>query len=190
MAGALADMACTSIFPAKPLGAYGDGGMCFTDDDEKAGLLRSIRVHGQGSDKYDNARIGINGRLDSFQAAILLSKFSIFAEEIEQRQIVAERYTKLLSGTGLETPVVADGYRSAWAHYSLLAGSEARRSEIQAKLKAKGIPTAIYYPKPLHLQTAFQYLGHVRIHGVPPGSWPLPIDMTLHVFFSKKSTNL
>ena len=176
MAGALADMACTSFFPAKPLGAYGDGGMCFTDDDETDERLRSIRVHGQGSDRYDNIRIGINGRLDTLQAAVLLSKFSIFLEEIEQRQIVARRYTSLLSTSGVKTPAVPEGYRSAWAQYSLLAESEAHRSELQVKLKAEGIPTAIYYPKPLHLQTAFAYLGYRE------GDYPVSEDFARRVF--------
>jgi len=152
-------IACTSFFPAKPLGCYGDGGMCFTNDAGLDGILRSIRVHGQGSDKYENVRIGINGRLDTLQAAILLAKFSIFPEEIEQRQAVAGRYGELLAGA-VKTPEVPEGYSSAWAQYSVLARDSAERAALMARLKQAGIPAAIYYPKPLHLQGAFAHLGH------------------------------
>ena len=166
-AGALADIACTSFFPAKPLGCYGDGGMCFTDDDQLAKKMESVRVHGQGSDKYDNIRIGINGRLDTLQAAVLLAKFAIFPEEIELRQQVADRYSSLLTPhSSLLTPNVPEGYKSAWAQYSLLAENKAQRAALMDKLKAAGIPTAIYYPKPLHLQTAFAFLGYA------PGAFP------------------
>ena len=157
----LADMACTSFFPAKPLGAYGDGGMCFTDSDGLAETMESLRVHGKGHHKYDNVRIGINGRLDTIQAAILLAKFEIFAEEIELRQKVAQNYTeRLISQPSMVTPQIPAGYKSAWAQYSILAADEAHRSELQDRLKQNGIPTAIYYPKPLHLQTAFASLGY------------------------------
>ncbi len=157
----LASIGCTSFFPAKPLGCYGDGGMCFTDDDNLADIMRSLRVHGGGKHKYDNVRIGINGRLDTLQAAILLAKFEIFAEEIELRQKVAQRYTSLLDlYQQIQTPFIPPEIKSAWAQYSILAKDEEHRSEIQAKLKKEGIPTAIYYPKPLHLQTAFAYLGY------------------------------
>ena len=156
---AFGDIACTSFFPAKPLGCYGDGGMCFTNDAAIDAALRSIRVHGQGSDKYDNVRIGINGRLDTLQAAILLAKFPIFPEEMDLRQEVAARYNELLAGA-VATPVVPDGYRSAWAQYSILARDDAERASLMAKLKEAGIPTAIYYPKPLHQQTAFAGMGY------------------------------
>jgi UDP-2-acetamido-2-deoxy-ribo-hexuluronate aminotransferase len=158
-AGAFGRIACTSFFPAKPLGCYGDAGMCFTDDDRLAAALRSIRVHGQGSDKYDNVRIGINGRLDTLQAAILLAKFSIFPEEIDLRQEVAKRYDALLAGI-IKTPVIPDGYKSAWAQYSLLARDDAERNALMAKLRDGGVPTAIYYPKPLHRQAAFAGLRY------------------------------
>jgi UDP-2-acetamido-2-deoxy-ribo-hexuluronate aminotransferase len=158
----LAQMACTSFFPAKPLGCYGDGGMCFTDDEELAEKARSLSIHGQGSHKYENVRIGINGRLDTLQAAILHAKFDVFPQEIELRQKVATKYTELLSsaGNGLVTPHVPAESQSAWAQYSVLAKNENDRSVLQSKLKESGIPTAIYYPKPLHLQTAFQGLGY------------------------------
>lgn len=163
------NIACTSFFPAKPLGCYGDGGMCFTDDDEKAEILRSLIVHGKGSHKYDNARIGINGRLDTIQAAILNAKFDIFPEEVELRQEVAQKYSKLLAPCStLHAPCIPDGYKSVYAQYSILAKDEQHRTELKARLKDSGIPTAIYYPKPLHIQTAFESLGYKE--GDFPGS--------------------
>ena len=157
----LTDMACTSFYPAKPLGCYGDGGMCFTDDDEKAHLLRSVLNHGQGTDKYDNIRIGINGRLDTLQAAVLLAKFDIFPEELEHRNRVAQRYsTSLNPHLSITYPFVPDGIKSVWAQYSLLAEDEAHRLRLQADLNQEDIPSVIYYPKPLHLQGAFSSLGY------------------------------
>ena len=160
-AGSLADIGCTSFFPAKPLGCYGDGGMCFTDNPEIAEVLQSVRVHGKGSDKYDNTRIGINGRLDTLQAAILLAKFDIYPEEVDLRNIVARRYTDMLQEIkSLTAPIVEQGFLSVWAQYSLLAEDSEHRNRLQQALKTKNIPTAIYYPKPLHLQTAFTSLGY------------------------------
>ncbi|MEW6334361.1 MAG: DegT/DnrJ/EryC1/StrS family aminotransferase [Thermodesulfobacteriota bacterium] len=156
---AFGEIACTSFFPAKPLGCYGDGGMCFTNDDHLDGILRSIRVHGQGMDKYENVRIGINGRLDTLQAAILLAKFSIFPEEIDLRQEVAQRYGELLADA-VVTPVIPDGYKSVWAQYSLLTRDAAERAALMGALKQDGVPTAVYYPKPLHLQKAFAHAGY------------------------------
>jgi UDP-2-acetamido-2-deoxy-ribo-hexuluronate aminotransferase len=152
----LADVAATSFFPAKPLGAYGDGGAIFTDDGGLAEVLRSIRVHGQGSDRYENIRIGLNGRLDTLQAAILLTKLDIFDQEVESRQLVAARYSQGLQES-VEVPFVAPHCTSVWAQYSVLSD---RRTIFQERLKAAGIPTAIYYPLPLHLQGAFTYLGY------------------------------
>ncbi|WP_243545171.1 DegT/DnrJ/EryC1/StrS family aminotransferase [Pseudodesulfovibrio tunisiensis] len=155
------DIACTSFFPAKPLGCYGDGGMCFTNEPELDKLLRSVRIHGMGDNKYENVRLGINGRLDSIQAAVLLAKFAIFPGEIEKRQAVADRYNELLAGVAdLTTPYVEEGNTSVWAQYSLLARDAEHREECMAKLSEAGIPTAIYYPKPLHLQKAFADLGY------------------------------
>ncbi len=168
-------IACTSFFPAKPLGCYGDGGMCFTEDDRLAEGLRSIRNHGQGSDKYENIRIGINGRLDTLQAAILLAKFSIFPEEIELRQEVARRYNALLGGR-VTTPGIPKDYRSAWAQYSILVRDGAERSDLMAKLREAGIPTAIYYPKPLHRQTAFAGLGYRE------GDFPVSDECAARIF--------
>ena len=157
----LGDIGCTSFFPAKPLGCYGDGGMCFTDDDKLAEIMESIRVHGKGGHKYDNVRIGINGRLDTIQAAILLVKFEIFPEEVEMRNAAAARYTSLLtSDSSLMTPDVPAGYKSVWAQYSLLAKNEDARTVMLKNLQDNKIPTAIYYPKPLHRQTAYSYLGY------------------------------
>lgn len=158
----LAQVGCTSFFPAKPLGGYGDGGMCFTDDDELAHTLRSLRLHGQGSHKYDHIHIGLNGRLDSLQAAILMAKFEIFPEEIELRQQVAQNYSQLLTSetSPLIPPVIPKDYLSVWAQYSVLAKQGETRPALLNKLKEAGIPTAIYYPKPLHLQPALSYLGY------------------------------
>ena len=158
---ALADIGCTSFFPAKPLGCYGDGGMCFTDDQTLYDIMKSLRIHGKGTHKYDNVRIGINGRMDTLQAAILLSKFEIFTEEVELRQTVADRYHQLLDGLETVTlPHVPADVKSVWAQYSILAKDETQRSQLQAKLKAADVPTAVYYPKPLHLQTAYAPLGY------------------------------
>ena len=172
---AFGHIACTSFFPAKPLGCYGDGGMCFTNDEQIDEILRSLRVHGQGSDKYENARIGINGRLDTFQAAILLAKFEIFPEEIGLRQEVAMRYRNVLDGV-VATPQVPEGYRSAWAQYSVMTLDSAERAAFTAKLKAAGIPTAIYYPIPLHLQRAFASLGY------HDGDFPISEDCARRIF--------
>ena len=173
----LTDVACTSFFPAKPLGAYGDGGMCFTDSDRLAEAMTSLRVHGKGHHKYDNVRIGINGRLDTIQAAILLAKFEIFADEIEMRQQIARRYSeRLMSQPALVAPQIPAGYKSAWAQYSILANDAAHRSQLQDRLKQNGIPTAIYYPKPLHLQTAFGSLGYRA------GDFPFSEDYAQRIF--------
>ena len=144
----------TSFFPAKPLGCYGDGGAVFTDDDELIEIMRSLRVHGQGSDKYDNVRIGINGRLDTLQAAILIEKLRIFPDEIESRDRVAQRYNTALEDIAI-VPRVAAGLTSVWAQYTIrLPGKN--RDAVAAALKAQGIPTAIYYPKPVHQQVAYR----------------------------------
>lgn len=177
MACSFGDIACTSFFPAKPLGCYGDGGMCFTNDDQLANVMESIRVHGKGEHKYDNIRIGINGRLDTLQAAILLAKFDIFPEEVELRQTVAQRYTNLLSDCPSPiTPYLPREARSAWAQYSLLAKDEADRTSLLKKLQEHKIPTAIYYPTPLHRQTAFAPLGYKA------GDFPVSEDCASRIF--------
>ena len=173
----LAQIGGTSFFPAKPLGCYGDGGMCFSDDDNLYEIMMSLRVHGKGTHKYDNVRIGMNGRMDTLQAAVLLAKFDIFPEEIELRQQVASRYSQLLNQQAeVQAPVVPEKITSAWAQYSVLARDETHRTQLQAKLKEAGVPTAIYYPKPLHLQTAFKSLGYKE------GDFPISEDFSSRIF--------
>lgn len=148
--------ATTSFFPAKPLGCYGDGGAIFVDDDETAEYLRSIRIHGKGSYKYDNVRIGWNSRLDTIQAAVLKVKFKAFKEyELAAVNRAADRYTELLKGI-VETPVVPNGFYSSWAQYTVKLVSKEVRDGLQEFLKAKAIPSMVYYPKPMHCQKAFQ----------------------------------
>lgn len=148
------DIATTSFFPAKPVGCYGDGGAVFTDNDEWAALIGSYRVHGKGQFKYDNVRIGLNSRLDTVQAAVLQVKLKAFAEyELDAVNAAAARFTELLQG--LSTPVIPAGFRSSWAQYTLRLRDRAERDGLQAALKAQGIPSMVYYPKPMHLQTAF-----------------------------------
>jgi dTDP-4-amino-4,6-dideoxygalactose transaminase len=152
--GSIGLVSATSFFPAKPLGCYGDGGAIFTNDDDLASTIKSIRVHGQGSDKYDNVRIGINGRLDTLQAAILIEKFRIFPEEIRQRNVIAARYSERLRDI-VQVPVVPPDVTSVWAQYTIRI-SGGRRDAVARNLKSKGIPTAVYYPKPLHQQAAYR----------------------------------
>ena len=153
------DISPTSFFPAKPVGCYGDGGAVFTDNDEWAELMESYHIHGKGSDRYDNIRIGMNSRMDSIQAAILLVKLKAFAEhELVDVNKVAARYTELLHDV-VKTPIVPQGFYSSWAQYTLQLESKEQRAGLQAALKALDIPTAIYYPIPMHRQTAFNYLN-------------------------------
>ena len=151
--GTLAKVTTTSFFPSKPFGCYGDGGAIMTDDESLADVLRSLRAHGQGNDKYDNVRIGMNSRLDTLQAAVLIAMLSIFEDEIEARQAVAARYECGL-GDGVITPNVTDGIVAAWALYTIRL-PESRRDMVQAGLSERGIPTVVYYPKPLHSQPAY-----------------------------------
>lgn len=162
-AGAMGHYTCTSFFPAKPLGCYGDGGAVLTDDAEAAARLRSIRHHGKGAHKYDNVRIGLNSRLDTLQAAILREKLRILDDEIEARERIAQRYNALLGGM-VETPAIPNSTCSAWAQYTIKSD---RRDALQAALKASGIPSAVYYPKPLHRQSAYS-------HGLAP-EFGLPV---------------
>lgn len=176
-AGAFGDVACTSFFPSKPLGGYGDGGMCFTDNAQVAEVLHSVKVHGQGATRYEHVRLGLNGRLDTLQAAVLLAKMDIFSEELELRQTVAERYAELLEPVpGIRTPVVPRGMKSAWAQYSLVAESAAHRTRLLERLKRSGIPTVVYYPIPLHLQKAFSTLGYRK------GDFPVCEDISERIF--------
>lgn len=157
-AGSFGDIAATSFFPAKPVGCYGDGGAVFTNNDEWAELMESYHLHGKGSDRYDNVRIGLNSRLDSIQAAILLVKLKAFQDhELVDVNQVAERYTEKLKGV-VKTPEIPKGFYSSWAQYTIQLPSKVIRAKVQEALKAEGIPTAIYYPIPMHRQTAFRYL--------------------------------
>ncbi|NVK26120.1 MAG: DegT/DnrJ/EryC1/StrS family aminotransferase [Gammaproteobacteria bacterium] len=171
-AGSFGDIATTSFFPAKPLGCYGDGGAIFTDNDEYAELLKSYRVHGKGQDKYDNIRIGMNSRLDTLQAAILLEKLAEFPTELLARSKAAAKYNAELCET-YQTPFVPEGYVSSWAQYTLIAEN---RDEEMAKYKAQGIPTMIYYGTCMHQQTAFKELGY------SDENFPVASHLAKHVF--------
>lgn len=179
--------AATSFFPAKPLGCYGDGGAIFTDDEALHKKLVSLRVHGQGTDKYENVAVGINGRMDTLQAAIMLPKLAAFPEELRLRQGVAERYSRLL-GDLVGTPMVPAGYTSAWAQYTVRCD---RREALMEGLKAKGIPTMIYYRIPLHLQPVFTHLGYA------PGSMPVSeaaaasvVSLPMHPYLDEATSDL
>ncbi|MCX7879867.1 MAG: DegT/DnrJ/EryC1/StrS family aminotransferase [Ignavibacteria bacterium] len=169
------DASATSFFPAKPLGCYGDGGAIFTDSDELYQILLSIRIHGQGKDRYDNVRLGLNGRFDTIQAAILLVKLEIFEEELELRNSIANKYIQLLDGK-VTTPVIPDGCSSSWAQFSVLADSKEEREQLLESLKLNGIPTAIYYPKPLHLQKVNEDLGYKL------GDFPISESISERIF--------
>ncbi|PCD87719.1 DegT/DnrJ/EryC1/StrS family aminotransferase [Vibrio mediterranei] len=171
-AGSFGDIATTSFFPAKPLGCYGDGGALFTNNDDYAALIKSYRVHGKGRNKYDNVRIGMNSRLDTIQAAILLEKLSVFPKEIIDRNIAAEKYTKDLSDI-YKTPVVPEGYISSWAQYTVTVQN---RDVEMAKYKAKGIPTMVYYGTCMHQQKAFESLGYKE------GDFPIAERLASSVF--------
>lgn len=168
MACSFGDIATTSFFPAKPLGCYGDGGAIFTNNDEWASLIRSYAIHGKGSMKYDNVRIGMNSRLDSIQAAILRVKLQAFKEyEIDAVNERARWYNDALKDTGLKLPLVSDSMTSSWAQYTVQIPEGTNRDQLQVMLKEKGIPTMVYYPKPMHEQRAFE-----RCHLVVAGGCP------------------
>lgn len=171
-AGSLGHMAATSFFPAKPLGCFGDGGAVFCHDEERARLLRSLRVHGMGTNKYENVRIGINGRLDTLQAAVLLAKLSCLDEELARRRAIAERYNEALAPF-FTTPRVREDCESAWAQYSLLHPA---RDAICEQARQHGVPTAIYYPIPLHMQKAFAGYGYTA------GDFPVSERTAGHIF--------
>ena len=173
----LGDAATTSFFPAKPLGCYGDGGAVFTNDDATADYLRSVRVHGKGSMKYDNIRLGMNSRLDTIQAAILQVKFKAFKDyELDDVNKVASWYTDKLKDK-FDVPVIPDGCLSSWAQYTIKVTN---RDELQAKLKSAGIPSMVYYPKPMHEQLAFdglkQYVNLTKTENLCESVLSLPID--------------
>ena len=157
--GSFGDVSATSFFPAKPLGCFGDGGAFFTDDDRLYEIMHSIRVHGQGSDKYDNVRLGINGRMDTLQAAVVLAKLQIFEEELEARQRVAGWYADRLKDSFVTPETDADHF-SAWAQYTVLAKDREERDRIVSGMKQQGIPVMVYYPIPLHHQTVYRNMGY------------------------------
>ena len=158
------DISTTSFFPAKPLGCYGDGGAIFTDNDQWASLIQSLKLHGKGMHKYDNVRIGINSRMDSIQAAILRVKFNAFkAYELEAINSAAERYTERLKES-VQTPTISTGFYSSWAQYTILLDNQDQRNALQTVLKKEGIPSMVYYPSPMHMQTAFAHLPYSSDH--------------------------
>ncbi len=172
MAGSFGDIATTSFFPAKPLGCYGDGGAVFTNNDEYAAMLRSLRVHGKGTDKYDNIRIGMNSRLDTIQAAILLEKLAEFPTELIARNQAADRYEQML-GDRFSTPQIPEGYTSSWAQYTLTSEN---RAAVMQDYKEQGIPTMVYYQTCMHQQTAFAELGNKK------GDFPVAERLSEQVF--------
>ncbi len=185
--GGMGVITATSFFPAKPLGCYGDGGAIFTDDAKFAEVLRSIRVHGQGSDKYDNVRLGVTGRLDTIQAAVLLEKLKIFDDEIAARNKVAERYAQGL-GNVVTVPRLAEGHTSVWAQYTIRLPAGTDRDGFAAALKAQGVPTAIYYAKSMHQQTA--YKAYPIADGGLPVSERLSADvisLPMHAYLDEAS---
>jgi len=171
-AGSFGDIATTSFFPAKPLGCYGDGGAVFTDNDEYAELLRSFRVHGKGDDKYDNVRVGMNSRLDTIQAAILLEKLAEFPQELINRNKAAVKYEQEL-GSKFITPKAPDGYTSSWAQYTIVSEG---RDVLMLAFKEKSVPTVIYYSKCVHQQTTFNFLGYQQ------GDFPIAERLANEVF--------
>src|SRR5215469_1870115 len=188
--GTLGLATATSFFPAKPLGCFGDGGAILTDDTELAKNLRSIRVHGQGLDKYDNVRLGLTARLDTLQAAILIEKLKIFEDEIAARNRVAERYSRGL-GNVVKVQRLASGCTSVWAQYTIRLPEGTDRNAFAAALKAQGIPTAIYYPKSMHQQTAYRHFP------VADGGLPVSeslsadvISLPMHAYLDEETQDL
>lgn len=172
--GNLARISCTSFFPAKPLGCYGDGGAVFTSDDEIASRLKSIRVHGQGKERYHHIQLGLTARLDTLQAAVLLSKMDIFDSEIESREKSAALYTRFLgeNAPSVITPLVPQDTSSAWAQYSILFSDVKQRDAVRSELESKKIPTVVYYPIPLHIQPVYSKLGY------KPQDFPASVQMS------------
>jgi dTDP-4-amino-4,6-dideoxygalactose transaminase len=180
--GTLGDATAVSFFPTKPLGCYGDGGAVITSDPDQAAALRSLRVHGQGDTRYDYARIGMNGRLDTLQAAVLLQKLTVFTEEIAKRAALAARYSEALGGV-VQVPEIRPGAGSAWAQYTIRVD---QRDEVARRLSSSGVPTGIYYPKPLHRQQPYRH------YPTTPGGLPVTdalaasvLSLPLHPYLSE-----
>lgn len=173
-AGSFGDIATTSFFPAKPLGCYGDGGAIFTNDDDYAELIKSLRVHGKGTDKYDNVRIGMNSRLDTIQAAVLLEKLEAFPQELDARNLVTEKYNNAFrTRNDIHIPEVPEGYKSSWAQYTLVS---VNRDYIMEKLGENKIPSVIYYGKCMHDQTAFESINNSN------NAFPIAKNLSNQVF--------
>lgn len=190
------DIATTSFFPAKPVGCYGDGGAVFTDNDEWAALIESYRVHGKGTFKYDNVRIGMNSRLDTVQAAVLQVKLKAFAEyELDAVNAASGKYTELLKDV-VDTPVIPQGFRSSWAQYTIRLKDTAQRDALQTSLKAAGIPSMVYYPKPMHLQTAFRAEQTLSFRAKPRNLCPVAtslcgrvLSLPMHPYITDEEIN-
>ncbi len=186
--GSLADITATSFFPAKPLGCYGDGGALFTDNLEYFDLMRSFRVHGMGTDRYENVRIGINGRLDTIQAAILLVKMTVLDEELKKRNKIATKYRDEIKSVNHQ--IIPNEVISAWAQFSfLLPGNTQQRTKIQNILKEKGIPTMIYYPIPIHRQTAYAKYADKRVFPVSDLLAEKIMSIPMHPYLDEKTQN-
>lgn len=184
------DISTTSFFPAKPLGCYGDGGAIFTNDEAMYNLILSIRVHGKGDFKYDNVRIGMNSRLDTIQAAILEPKLKAFKEyELDERNKFAKIYEEKLKNY-VKTPVVKDGFLSSWAQYTLILNSEGERNYLQSKLKESGIPSMIYYPKPLHKQVVYSdYKFNLEDLAVSEDLCQKVLSIPMHPYLTEEIVN-
>jgi len=188
--GTFADISTTSFFPAKPLGCYGDGGAVFTDSDDYAKTLRSLAVHGKGSDKYDNIRVGMNSRLDTLQAAILLEKISIFKDEIIMRNKIANLYREKMSHLPIRFQTIPKDYQSVYAQFSVVFNNQMTRDKVQNELKKNNIPSVIYYPISGHLQGGYSYLNYKK------GDFPISEDLgfrilslPMHPYLEEKDIN-
>lgn len=185
-AGSFGDLATTSFFPTKPLGCYGDGGAVFTDNDEYASLVRSLRAHGKGSSKYDNLRVGMNSRLDTIQAAILLEKLDIFSIELEHRNNVAKKYNDIFDSI-FECPYIPKGYKSSYAQYTI---KTEKRLELIKFFEKKGIPSAVYYDKPAHQQLAFARLDDDRCLPIAEKLSTIVLSIPMHSYISDEDIRL
>nr|WP_106783744.1 DegT/DnrJ/EryC1/StrS family aminotransferase [Lysinibacillus timonensis] len=190
-AGSFGNAATTSFFPAKPLGCYGDGGAIFTDDDGLAELLNSLKIHGKGKDKYDNVRIGVNSRLDTIQASILKVKLKAFINhELEDVNKVYQLYSEKLNGI-LETPFIPEGYYSSFAQYTIKLKNKEQRDGLQAYLKGHGIPSMVYYAKPMHKQRAFSNLKYDDgDFDVSNELCDIVLSLPIHPYFKENNVNL